>query len=36
LRQHHLVLDDQPPLVPAAEFAEQRAFVAKTWDDWLG
>jgi glutamate-ammonia-ligase adenylyltransferase len=36
LRQHHLVLDDQPPLVPGAEFAEQRAFVAKTWDDWLG
>ncbi len=36
LRQHHLVLDDQPPLVPAAEFAEQRAFVAKTWDGWLG
>jgi glutamate-ammonia-ligase adenylyltransferase len=36
LRQHHLVLDDQLPLVPAAEFAEQRAFVAKTWDDWLG
>ena len=36
LRQHHLVLDDQPPLVPVAEFAEQRAFVAKTWDDWLG
>jgi len=36
LRQHHLVLDDQPPLVPVAEFARERAFVAKTWDDWLG
>lgn len=36
LRQHHLVLDDQPPLVDADEFAEQRTFVAKTWDDWLG
>ena len=36
LRQHHLVLDDQPPLVPVDEFAEQRAFVVKTWDDWLG
>lgn len=36
LRQHHLVLDDQPPLVDADEFAAQRAFVAETWDDWLG
>lgn len=36
LRQHHLVLDDEAPLVPVDEFAEQRAFVAKTWDDWLG
>ncbi|MDH3619739.1 MAG: bifunctional [glutamate--ammonia ligase]-adenylyl-L-tyrosine phosphorylase/[glutamate--ammonia-ligase] adenylyltransferase, partial [Gammaproteobacteria bacterium] len=36
LRQHHLVLDDQPPLVAVDEFEEQRAFVAKTWDDWLG
>ena len=35
LRQHHLVLDDQPPLVAAGEFEEERAFVAKTWDDWL-
>ena len=36
LRQHHLALDDQAPLVPAAEFREMRTFVAKTWDDWLG
>jgi len=36
MHQHHLVLDDQPPLVPIDEFAEQRAFVSKTWDDWLG
>ena len=35
LRQHHLVLDDQEPLVPAEEFVEQREFVAKTWDAWL-
>ena len=35
LRQHHLVLDDQPPLVEQGEFTEQRAFVAKTWDEWL-
>lgn len=36
LRQHHLVLDDRPPLVDADELVEQRAFVAKTWDEWLG
>ena len=36
LRQHHLVLDNQPPLVAADAFEEERAFVAKTWDDWLG
>ncbi|MDJ0748861.1 MAG: bifunctional [glutamate--ammonia ligase]-adenylyl-L-tyrosine phosphorylase/[glutamate--ammonia-ligase] adenylyltransferase [Woeseiaceae bacterium] len=35
LRQHHLVLDDRPPLVAADAFAAQRAFVAKTWDAWL-
>lgn len=35
LRQHHLVLDDQKPLVGQGEFEEQRRFVAKTWDEWL-
>ncbi len=35
LRQHHLVLDDQPPLVGQDEFVQERAFVTKTWDDWL-
>lgn len=35
LRQHHLVLDDRPPLVGADEFVEQRQFVVKTWDEWL-
>ncbi len=35
LRQHHLVLDDQLPLVRAHELSEQRALVAKTWDAWL-
>ncbi len=35
LRQHHLVLDDQPPLVGQSEFTEQRSYVAKTWDEWL-
>ncbi len=36
LRQHHLVLDDRPPLVAADAFAGQRAFVTETWDAWLG
>ena len=36
LRQHHLVLDGRSPLVGANEFATQREFVAKTWDEWLG
>lgn len=36
LRYHHLVLDDRSPLVSNSEFEKQRAFVAKTWDDWLG
>jgi glutamate-ammonia-ligase adenylyltransferase len=35
LRQHHLVLDDQPSLVGQDEFVLERAFVTKTWDDWL-
>jgi len=35
LRQHHLVLNDQPPLVGEDEFVQERAFVTKTWDDWL-
>jgi len=36
LRQHHLVLDGSLPLVPIDDFATQREFVAKTWDEWLG
>ena len=35
LRQHHLVLDDQAPLVGQDEFLDWREFVAETWDDWL-
>jgi glutamate-ammonia-ligase adenylyltransferase len=35
LRQHHLVLDDQAPLVGQDEFAVWREVVAKTWDEWL-
>jgi [glutamine synthetase] adenylyltransferase / [glutamine synthetase]-adenylyl-L-tyrosine phosphorylase len=34
-RQHHLVLDDQAPLVGQDEFTVWREFVAKTWDEWL-
>ena len=36
LRAHHLVLDERPPLVPQAEFAALRDFVAQKWDEWLG
>ncbi|MCP4333816.1 MAG: bifunctional [glutamate--ammonia ligase]-adenylyl-L-tyrosine phosphorylase/[glutamate--ammonia-ligase] adenylyltransferase [Gammaproteobacteria bacterium] len=35
LRQHHLVLDGQPPLAGAEEFQEERGFVANIWDQWL-
>ncbi len=35
LRQHHLVLDDRPPLADADEFTAQREIVIKTWDAWL-
>ncbi len=35
LRQHHLVLDDRLPLAGAAEFREEREFVAAIWDQWL-
>jgi glutamate-ammonia-ligase adenylyltransferase len=31
LRLHRLVLDEQLPLVPAAEFVQERNFVTKTW-----
>ena len=36
LRHHHLVLDDQVPVVAQDQFREQREFVAATWDAWLG
>ena len=36
LRQHHLALDDRPSLVDLHEFEDERAFVAATWDRWLG
>jgi glutamate-ammonia-ligase adenylyltransferase len=31
LRLHRLALDEQPPLVPSTEFAEQRKFVSAIW-----
>ena len=35
LRQHHLVLDDQLPLLEVDHFAEERRFVVQTWGQWL-
>jgi len=35
LKLHHLVLDNQSPLVQSTEFAAQRQFVGETWDAWL-
>jgi len=35
LRQHHLVLDEQAPLLGVDEFAEERRFVVETWEQWL-
>jgi glutamate-ammonia-ligase adenylyltransferase len=35
LKLHHLVLDNQLPLVQSTEFATQRQFVGETWDAWL-
>jgi [glutamine synthetase] adenylyltransferase / [glutamine synthetase]-adenylyl-L-tyrosine phosphorylase len=32
LRLHHLVLNEQAPLVPAMEFAAEREFVTRVWD----
>ena len=32
-RQHHLVLNDEKPLMPSGEFREQRDFVRRTWDE---
>ena len=34
-RLHHLVLDDQAPLVDNGEFIEERRFVTATWQRWL-
>ena len=35
LRQHHLVIDDRPPLALAAEFLPEREFVEGIWLQWL-
>ena len=35
LRVHHLVLNNQKPLVPADEFEEERKFVRATWREHL-
>ncbi|MFQ5608756.1 MAG: bifunctional [glutamate--ammonia ligase]-adenylyl-L-tyrosine phosphorylase/[glutamate--ammonia-ligase] adenylyltransferase [Woeseiaceae bacterium] len=36
LRQHHLVLNDEAPLVPAEEFVSQRERVKETWESVFG
>ncbi len=35
LRQHHLAIDDQPPLAGVAEFRREREFVEAIWRQWL-
>ena len=35
LRQHHLVLDDQLPLLGVDQFTDERQFVVQTWGQWL-
>ena len=35
LRQHHMVIDNQAPLVGAEEFRLEREFVEKVWTQWL-
>ncbi|MBT8068108.1 MAG: bifunctional [glutamate--ammonia ligase]-adenylyl-L-tyrosine phosphorylase/[glutamate--ammonia-ligase] adenylyltransferase [Gammaproteobacteria bacterium] len=35
LRQHHLAIDNQPPLADAAEFRLERDFVEAIWRQWL-
>ena len=36
LRLHHLSLNDRPPFVAASEFAPERDFVARVWEQHLG
>jgi glutamate-ammonia-ligase adenylyltransferase len=35
LRQHHMAIDDQPPLADATEFRQERDFVETIWRQWL-
>jgi [glutamine synthetase] adenylyltransferase / [glutamine synthetase]-adenylyl-L-tyrosine phosphorylase len=35
LRQHHLALNDEPPLVSAELFAEEREHVERTWEKYF-
>jgi glutamate-ammonia-ligase adenylyltransferase len=35
LRQHHVVIDNQAPLVGAEEFRHEREFVEQIWTLWL-
>jgi len=36
LRMHHLILDEQEPLVAVHDFADERSFVIKIWEQTLG
>ena len=36
LRQHHLVLNDEPPIVGAEQFEEERERVSRAWNDYFG
>ena len=35
LRQHHLALNDEPPLVPAELYSEERERVARNWEKYV-
>ncbi|MGB5258606.1 MAG: bifunctional [glutamate--ammonia ligase]-adenylyl-L-tyrosine phosphorylase/[glutamate--ammonia-ligase] adenylyltransferase [Woeseiaceae bacterium] len=35
LRQHHLAIDDRPPLAEHGEFGPERDFVESIWRQWL-
>ncbi len=36
LRQHHLVLNDETPLVAAAQFLPERERITRAWDEYFG
>jgi [glutamine synthetase] adenylyltransferase / [glutamine synthetase]-adenylyl-L-tyrosine phosphorylase len=36
LRQHHLALNNEPPLVGVDQFEDERGRVSRAWDDYFG